>query len=95
MGTIIRIADWFGYPADRLLPGQARTPTTPKPSRPRWAALVRIPVIVHGIAELLDKYPEIPSYAATLHGDNIVHTKTIREGIILIGNNPAALARKR
>lgn len=91
MGTIIRIADWFGIRQIVCSPDSADAYNA-KTIQATMGSIMRVPVIVHDIAELLDRYPRVPSYAATLHGDNIIHTKTIREGIILIGNESRGLS---
>ncbi len=93
MGTIIRIADWFGIRQIVCSPDSADAYNA-KTIQATMGSIMRVPVIVHGIAELLDRFPKVPSYAATLHGDNIIHTKTIREGIILIGNESRGLSEE-
>ncbi|RPD40842.1 TrmH family RNA methyltransferase [Chitinophaga barathri] len=93
MGTIIRIADWFGIRQIVCSPDSVDAYNA-KTIQATMGSIMRVPVIVQDIPALLDKFPKVASYAATLHGDNIIHTKTIREGIILVGNESRGLSEE-
>lgn len=91
LGTIIRIADWFGIRQIICSPDCVDVYNA-KTIQASMGSFMRVPVIERDLASLLKQYPEVPAYAATLHGDNITKTKTIREGIILIGNESRGLS---
>lgn len=93
LGTIIRIADWFGIRQIICSPDCVDAYNA-KTIQSTMGSIMRIPVIVKDIPELLADSRHIPSYAATLHGDNIVHTPKISEGMILIGNESRGLSEK-
>lgn len=93
LGTIIRIADWFGVRQIICSPDCADAYNA-KTIQATMGSFMRVPVIVHTIPELLERNRHIPAYAATLHGDNIIKIKTIREGIILIGNESRGLSEE-
>lgn len=91
MGTIIRIADWFGIRQIICTPESADAYNA-KTIQATMGSIMRVPVYVQSLTALLQENKHIPSYAATLHGENIVNTPTIREGIILIGNESRGLS---
>ncbi len=91
VGTIIRIADWFGIRQIICTPGSADA-FNAKTIQATMGSFLRVAVHVQSLTGLLQGNPHIPSYAATLHGENIVHTPVIKEGIILIGNESRGLS---
>lgn len=91
LGTIIRIADWFGIRQVICSPDSADAYNA-KTIQATMGSLLRVPVYVQPLAELLQAHPHIPSYAATLNGDNIVNVPPLKEGIILIGNESRGLS---
>lgn len=93
LGTIIRIADWFGIRQIICSPDCADV-WNAKTIQATMGSIMRIPVIVKDIPELLAGNKHIPAYAATLHGDNIVQTPKISEGMILIGNESRGLSEE-
>ncbi|GAA3942069.1 RNA methyltransferase [Chitinophaga oryziterrae] len=88
LGTIIRIADWFGIKQVICSPDCVDA-YNPKTIQATMGSIARVRVIESEIIPLLQ---EVPSYAATLHGTNIVEFKKIEEGIILIGNESRGLS---
>lgn len=93
LGTIIRIADWFGIRQIICSPDCVDAYNA-KTIQSTMGSIMRIPVIVKDIPELLAGNKNIPSYAATLHGDNIAGTPKITEGLVLIGNESRGLSEK-
>jgi TrmH family RNA methyltransferase len=93
VGTIIRIADWFGIRQIICTPESADAYNA-KTIQATMGSMLRVPVYVQSLTALLQEHKHIPSYAATLHGSNIVHTPTIKEGIILIGNESRGLSEE-
>ncbi|MGX5819463.1 TrmH family RNA methyltransferase [Chitinophaga lutea] len=92
MGTLIRIADWFGIRQIVCSPESADAWNT-KTIQATMGSFLRVPVHVQPIPDFLDAWPSVSSYAATLHGDDITRIAApIREGIILIGNESRGLS---
>jgi TrmH family RNA methyltransferase len=62
----------------------------PKTIQATMGSIARVRIAEYDISEVL-KRSGLPSYAATLHGKNIADFSTIKEGIILIGNEGRGL----
>ncbi|MBS0026625.1 RNA methyltransferase [Chitinophaga sp. 2R12] len=92
MGTLIRIADWFGIPQIICSPDCVDV-YNPKTIQSTMGSVVRVRIAEYGIKELLQQ-TTLPSYAATLHGKNIAGFPAIKEGIILIGNEGRGLTEE-
>lgn len=88
LGTIIRIADWFGIKQVICSPDCVDA-YNPKTIQATMGSIARVRIVESEIIPLLQ---EVPSYAATLYGTNIVEFKKIEEGIILIGNESRGLS---
>ncbi|HVI47440.1 MAG TPA: RNA methyltransferase [Chitinophaga sp.] len=89
MGTLIRIADWFGIPQIVCSPDCVDV-YNPKTIQATMGSIARVGISEYDIKELL-QHTSLPSYAATLHGKDITTYPVIREGIILIGNEGRGL----
>lgn len=89
MGTIIRIADWFGIQQVICSPDCVDV-YNPKTIQATMGSLARVHIAESDIHQLLTQ-TAVPSYAATLHGENIAGFAPIEEGIILIGNEGRGL----
>jgi len=89
MGTIIRIADWFGIQQVICSPDCVDV-YNPKTIQATMGSLARVHMAESNIHQLLTQ-TAVPSYAATLHGENIAGFAPIEEGIILIGNEGRGL----
>ncbi|WP_410493698.1 TrmH family RNA methyltransferase [Chitinophaga sp. Ak27] len=92
MGTLIRIADWFGISRIICSPDCVDV-YNPKTIQATMGSIVRVRIAEYDIPELLRK-TSLPSYAATLHGKNIADFPPIKEGIILIGNEGRGLTEE-
>ncbi len=84
LGTIIRIADWFGIENIICSIGSVDQ-YNPKVVQSTMGSLARVNIIY---VDLLSWLPEqkIPIYAAALNGKPMQEIGTIAEGILLIGN---------
>lgn len=91
LGTIIRIADWFGIRQIICSPDCVDA-WNAKTIQSTMGSAMRVPVIVKDIPGFLAANEQIPAYAATLHGENIVRIPKITEGLILIGNESRGLS---
>nr|WP_177192413.1 RNA methyltransferase [Chitinophaga arvensicola] len=92
MGTLIRIADWFGIPQIICSPDCVDV-YNPKTIQATMGSMIRVRIAEYDIRELLQQ-TTLPSYAATLHGKNIAAYPAIKEGIILIGNEGRGLTEE-
>lgn len=84
LGTIIRIADWFGIP--QVICSKTTTELyNSKTLQATMGAVLRVNVIYEDLAAVLQLGSEIPVYGALLNGANIYQTK-LKKGILVIGN---------
>ncbi|MDE7153698.1 MAG: RNA methyltransferase [Muribaculaceae bacterium] len=86
MGTIMRVADWFGI---RLILASPDTVDiyNPKVVQATMGAIARVKVIYTPLAETLAALPEhVPVYGTFLDGKNIYDTPLKSSGIIVMGN---------
>lgn len=84
LGTIIRIADWFG-----ITQIVANTDTAdiynPKVIQSTMGSIIRVNVWYTNIEQWLS-HVTVPVYGAMLNGKSIYSTPKIKEGILVIGN---------
>jgi TrmH family RNA methyltransferase len=92
MGTLIRIADWFGIPQIICSPDCVDV-YNPKTIQATMGSIARVRIVEHDIKDLLQQ-TKLPSYAATLHGKTIAGFPAMKEGIILIGNEGRGLTEE-
>lgn len=84
LGTIIRIADWFGI--HRVVCSENTTELyNPKTLQASMGAILRVNVVYMSWQELQDRAKNLPVYGAVLNGENI-YTSTLQKGILVIGN---------
>ncbi len=85
MGTIIRIADWFGI--DQVIcNGHCADPFSPKVVQSSMGGVFRVPIDYSNGVEFLKLNSTIPSFAASLNGRPLHEIGKIDAGIIVIGN---------
>lgn len=86
MGTIIRLADWFGI--EHIFCSHSSADAfSPKTVQATMGALARVQIHYTGIEGLLHSLsPEIPVYGTFLDGENIYHQQLSSNGIIVMGN---------
>ncbi len=84
LGTIIRIADWFGI--RQIICSKSTTELyNPKTLQSSMGAVLRVNVVYLDFEELLPSIGATPVYGAVLKGQNI-YTSALKPGIIVIGN---------
>jgi TrmH family RNA methyltransferase len=91
MGTIIRIADWFGVHQIVCSPDSADHYNF-KVVQATMGSISRVNVLYTDLNEWLSANATIPVYAAVLHGDDITGMKPLNEGILLIGNESKGIS---
>ncbi len=92
MGTIIRIADWFGIPAIFCTPDCVDV-YNPKVIQAAMGGHLRVNIIEKNLSELFST-TDLPIYGATLDGENIYKCTTGNYGILLIGNESKGISQK-
>lgn len=85
LGTIIRVADWFGMPAVYCSPDCVDA-FSPKVVQASMGAVLRIPLPVMELSQILEREPQLPIAGAALDGENIFTCKMPGHGLLVIGN---------
>lgn len=91
LGTIIRIADWFGVKRIVCNTGSAEI-YNPKVVQSTMGSIARVEVYYTDLQEWLSAQEEARIYATTLEGEDITEMKKINSGIILIGNESRGIS---
>ena len=86
LGTIIRIADWFGIGTIYCSPGTVDA-WNPKVVQATMGSIARVNIIYIDPDELFNQLPaDYPIYGTFLDGDNIYTQKLTPHGLIVMGN---------
>lgn len=85
LGTIIRIADWFGITDIVCSPGCADM-YNPKVVQSTMGSLGRVNVIYTGLVDWLKENRQVNIYSASLEGTAVQAVGRLNEGILVIGN---------
>ena len=98
LGTIIRIADWFGIDTIVCSPDTADV-YNPKVVQATMGSIARVKVEYGDLLGLVESLPaDVPVYGTLLDGDNIYQQKLENRGLIVMGNEgkgiSPALAKK-
>ncbi|MBL0358995.1 MAG: RNA methyltransferase [Chitinophagaceae bacterium] len=93
LGTIIRIADWFGI-QNIICSNNSTEMYNPKVVQSTMGSLGRVDIIYTDIAEWLQEHNEIRVYAAALDGKPVQQCKGIKEGLIIIGNESKGISKE-
>ncbi|EKC70747.1 tRNA/rRNA methyltransferase, partial [human gut metagenome] len=98
LGTIIRIADWFGITHIYCSQDTADV-YNPKVVQATMGSIARVKVEYGDLLGLVESLPaDVPVYGTLLDGDNIYQQKLENRGLIVMGNEgkgiSPALAKK-
>ena len=85
LGTIIRIADWFGIENIFCSRDTVDVYNT-KTVQATMGALSRVNIHYANIADILNKHPNSHIYGTFLDGENIYNEPLSKEGFIVMGN---------
>lgn len=85
LGTIVRIADWFGLSRLLCSPDSADVFNT-KAIQSTMGSIGRVQVIYADAAAVLRGHPGLPVFAAVLDGRNLYRMERISGGWVVIGN---------
>jgi TrmH family RNA methyltransferase len=84
MGTILRIADWFGIPAVFCAPDTVDV-YSPKVIQAGMGAFLRIRSVEIPLDELVAGHPGVPVLGAVLGGENVFNAQLPDRGLLVIG----------
>ncbi|MCQ2236046.1 MAG: RNA methyltransferase [Bacteroidales bacterium] len=94
MGTIIRIADWFGI-HNILLSPTCADPYGPKAVQASMGAIARAEITQSNLVSFFQSLNrDIPIYGTVLEGENIYKANLSQNGIILMGNEGHGLSQE-
>lgn len=85
LGTIIRLADWFGIENVFCSP-ECVDVYNPKTVQATMGALARVKVFYLPLVELFGQFSELPVYGTFLDGENIYEQELTQNGFVLMGN---------
>ena len=86
LGTIIRIADWFGIETI-ICSEDTADAWNPKVIQATMGSIARVNIIYTNLLDFLDTLPpDFPIYGTLLDGENIYSEPLSEEGLIIMGN---------
>jgi RNA methyltransferase, TrmH family len=85
LGTIIRLADWFGI-KQIICSSDSADCYNPKVVQATMGSIARVGVFYTDLADWLLQNKNVKQYAAALDGRPVNEMNKIREGILIIGN---------
>ncbi len=95
MGTIIRLADWFGI-TDIICSKASADCFNPKVVQATMGAILRVRVHYTELCPLLERAAKegMPVYGTFLEGENIYRSELANEGIIVMGNEGRGISKE-
>ena len=91
LGTLLRLADWYGLPGVVLSPDCA-DPYSPKTVAASMGAFARVPVWERELGAWLGSLPaSVPIYGADLAGDNVHQVALQPAGVLVMGSESHGL----
>ncbi len=91
LGTILRIADWFGIPQVHCSLDTVDGYNA-KVIQASMGAIFRVDLIYTTFEDLLEAYPKVPVWATTLGGQNVFSDPITGPAILAIGNESKGLS---
>ncbi len=91
MGTIIRLADWFGV-KNIFCSMNCADAYSPKVVQASMGSITRVRIEYTDLSSLLEKNNELPIYAATLSGRDITKMEKLNEGLLVVGNESKGIS---
>ena len=92
LGTIIRLADWYGI-ADIVCSQNTVDAYNPKVVQATMGAIARVKVHYLDLELFLKQQVNIPIYGTLLDGENIYEKKLTKGGIIIMGNEGNGISK--
>jgi len=94
LGTILRVADWFGI-RHVLCGAGCADPFNPKTVQSTMGAVIRVKTHqtdVGFFGQLKNYQPDFPVFGAFLNGDNLYHTPLATQAVIVMGNESKGIS---
>lgn len=85
LGTILRIADWFGI-KNIICSKDCADLYNPKTIQATMGAFLRVKIFREDLTEFCATFKELPVYGAVLGGSNLFQTQLEKKALIVIGN---------
>jgi len=92
LGTIIRIADWFGIKQVICSPNSTEL-YNPKTLQASMGAVLRVNVTTLSFKDVSKQLNRTPIYGAVLNGENI-YSSSLGNGLIIIGNEANGISEE-
>jgi TrmH family RNA methyltransferase len=92
LGTIIRLADWFGIEHVFCSPDTADI-YNPKAIQATMGAITRVKVHYASLFQVISSLPDCPVYGTFLDGNNIYRESLSSHGLIVMGNEGNGISR--
>ncbi len=93
VGTIVRIADWFGI-EQIFCSNDTADIYNPKTVQATMGAIARVKVIYTDIARFLQQHDQLPIYGTFLDGNNIYEEELPDAGIIVLGSEGKGISQE-
>lgn len=93
LGTIIRIADWFGV-EQIVCSNDSADVYNSKVVQATMGSIARIKVFYTDLVKWLAQQKDTRIYGAVLEGQDITNMKKLKEGIIVIGNESKGISEE-
>ncbi len=93
MGTILRIADWFGI-RYVLCSLDCVEVFSPKVVQASMGAFLRVKTLKMNIIDIKNQFPDLPIIGAVLNGENIFTAAVAKKGILVIGNESKGISQE-
>jgi TrmH family RNA methyltransferase len=90
LGTILRIADWFGFSAVYCAPDCVDA-FSPKVVQASMGAILRLPVLEMELADVLAPTPARPVLGAMLDGENAFAAKIPGDAVLVVGSEGSGI----
>jgi TrmH family RNA methyltransferase len=85
MGTLLRIADWFGIEYI-ICSKDCADVYNPKVVQASMGSFLRVDVMYADLTHFILQHRDVPVFAAALHGDSVYELKQPEEALLVIGN---------
>ncbi len=93
MGTLIRIADWFGI--KHIICSQHCVEVyNPKVLQATMGSIARVNIIYTSLIEFIRNNQQSDIYSAALHGEPLSSLKGITEAVLIIGNESKGISEQ-
>ena len=93
MGTIIRLADWFGIESI-ICSHNTVDIYNPKTVQATMGAITRVPVLYTDLSDFLKQNAQLPVYGTFLEGNNIYEENLSKDGLIVMGNEGKGISKE-